>query len=229
MDGQREPVHGDDHDLVSRRELVRGARLPELTGNAHLCLRRDDRFSADERLGARYRATAARPAQEERALADVEKTAGDDRDDPPRPRNDKDREQDSCKEKQLAAVRASRRIEVHQLEVHHLRGVSVPRAQLHDPRVAARPLGEPGCDLGEQLMDDILGAKLGDRLAPRRQVAALAERDHLLGERLDRLRLRFRRLDPTVLDQRAREVRVERLAVRRVAAELLACAVVPHV
>src|SRR5881398_1424109 len=77
-------------------------------------------------------------------------------------------------------------------------------------------------------MDDILGAKLGDRLAPRRQVAALAERDHLLGEWLDRFRLRLRRPDPAVLDQRAREVRVERPAVRRVTAELLACAVVPH-
>src|SRR5262249_12455188 len=68
----------------------------------------------------------------------------------------------------------------------------------------------------------------GDRLAPRRQVAAFAERDHLLGERLDRLCLRCRRLDPAVLDQRARKVRVERLAMRRVAAELLTCAVVPH-
>src|SRR5439155_5654742 len=39
---------------------------------------------------------------------------------------------------------------------------------------------------------------------------------------------RLRRADPAVLDQRAREVRVERLAVRRVTAQLLTCAVVPH-
>jgi hypothetical protein len=35
------------------------------------------------------------------------------------------------------------------------------------------------------------------------QVAAAAERDHLLGDRLDGLRLRDGRLDPAVLDQRA--------------------------
>src|SRR5207249_8430225 len=58
--------------------------------------------------------------------------------------------------------------------------------------------------------------------------AAPAQRDHLLRDRPHRLRLRLRRLDATVLDQRAREVRVERLAVGRVAAELLARAVVPH-
>src|SRR6266511_4735670 len=58
------------------------------------------------------------------------------------------------------------------------------------------------------------------------EVAALAERDHLFREGLDGLGLRLGRLDPAVLDQRAREVGVERLPVRGVAAEFLACAVV---
>src|SRR3989442_167093 len=66
------------------------------------------------------------------------------------------------------------------------------------------------------------------RLPTCMEIAAVAERDHLLGERLDRLRLRLGRLDPAVLDQRAGEVRVQRLPVRRVAAELLPRAMVPH-
>src|SRR5436190_8857750 len=61
------------------------------------------------------------------------------------------------------------------------------------------------------------------------QVAAPAERDHPLGYRLDGLRLRDGRLDPPVLDQRTGEIGVERLPVRRIAAELLPCALVPHV
>src|SRR5262249_41228606 len=59
-------------------------------------------------------------------------------------------------------------------------------------------------------------------------IAAPSERDHLLGERLHRLRLRLGRPDPAVLDQRAGQVRVERLAVRRVAPELLSCTSVTH-
>jgi hypothetical protein len=88
---------------------------------------------------------------------------------------------------------------------------------------------EERSDLGEELVHHVAGAQERRRLPARVQVAAAAERDHLLGDRLDRLRLRDRRLDPAVLDQRAGEVRVERLAVRRVAPELLACASVAHV
>src|SRR5262249_60782395 len=60
------------------------------------------------------------------------------------------------------------------------------------------------------------------------EVATPPERDHLPGARPHGLRLRFGGPDPAVLDERAGEVRVERLAVRRVAAELLPCAGVAH-
>ena len=83
-------------------------------------------------------------------------------------------------------------------------------------------------DVAEEMRDDVGRAQLRERPAAGGEVAALAERDHLLGERLDGLCLRLRRLDPAVLEQRAREVRVERLAVRGVAPQLLACAGVPH-
>src|SRR4030095_11764606 len=96
--------------------------------------------------------------------------------------------------------------------------------ELDDPRVAAGPLREARSDLGEELVHDVLRAQLGERLAACVQVAPLAERDHLLRERLDGLGLRLGRLDPPVGDQRAREVRVERLPVRGIAPQLLACA-----
>src|SRR5207245_3924720 len=79
-----------------------------------------------------------------------------------------------------------------------------------------------------QLLDDVLRAQEGDRLPARREVAAAAERDHLLGDRLDGLGLRLGRLDPAVLDQSAREARVQGLALGAVATELLACAAVAH-
>ena len=49
--------------------------------------------------------------------------------------------------------------------------------------------------------------------ARRVQIATLAESDELLGVGLDRLRLGFGGLDPAVLDQRAREVGIQRLPV----------------
>src|SRR6059058_2937616 len=77
-------------------------------------------------------------------------------------------------------------------------------------------------------MHDKLRAQLGEREPPGVEVTALTERDHLLCEWLDRLGLGLRGLDPAVLDQRARQVRVQGLTVRRVATELLACATVTH-
>src|SRR6185437_16523184 len=100
--------------------------------------------------------------------------------------------------------------------------------ELDDAGVAARPVSHTGADVGEQLVHDLLRAEHRERLPSRVEIAAPPERDDLLGERLHRLRLRLGRPDPAVLDQRAREVRVERLAMRRVAAELLACAGVTH-
>ena len=102
---------------------------------------------------------------------------------------------------------------VDELEIHHLGCVTLALAEPHDARVAAGAISEARCDLGEESVDDVVGAKRGERLSASMEVAALAQRDHLLGERLDCLRLGLRRLDPAVLDQGAREIRVERLAV----------------
>src|SRR5205085_1192378 len=109
-----------------------------------------------------------------------------------------------------------------------LGGIAGPVPQLDDAGVATRPFGEPRPDVGEELVHDLLRTQDGKRLPARVEVAPPPERDHLLGERLHSLCLRLCRPNPPVLDQRAREVRVERLAVRRVAAELLPCAGVAH-
>ena len=110
---------------------------------------------------------------------------------------------------------------VDELEIRHLRRVALPRADLHDSRVAAGAILEERSDVGEQLVHDVARAQESRRLATCMQVAATPERDHLLGDRLHCFRLGDGRLDAAVLDQRTGKVRVERLAVRRVAAELL--------
>src|SRR5205085_28030 len=110
----------------------------------------------------------------------------------------------------------------------HLRRVARPRTDLHDPGVAAGTILEERRNVGEQLVHHVPGAQERRRLPAGVQVAAPRERDHLLGVRPHRLRLGDRRLDPPVLDQRTGKVRVERLAVRRIAAELLPCASVTH-
>ena len=60
------------------------------------------------------------------------------------------------------------------------------------------------------------------------QVAPLGERDQLLDLGLDRLGLRLAGLDPLVLDQLPRQVLHQRLAVSRVAAQLVSCPLVAH-
>src|SRR6188472_1086044 len=118
--------------------------------------------------------------------------------------------------------------EVDELEVDHLGRVTRTRADADDARVAARPVGEAGPDVAEELVHDVLRAQERKRLPPRVHAAAPSERDHLLGDRLDLLGLRRGGLDAAVLDQRRREVRVQRLAVRGVAAQLASGPVVPH-
>src|SRR5260221_1292374 len=113
------------------------------------------------------------------------------------------------------------RIVVDELEIDHVGGIAEPRTELDDPRVPTWPVCEPWRHLREEGMHDVVRPQRRERLSPRVQVAPLAERDQLLGIRLDRLRLRLGRPDPLVREQRARKVRVERLAVSRVAAELL--------
>src|SRR4029079_18127160 len=85
---------------------------------------------------------------------------------------------------------------IDQLEVDHLRSVALARADADDPRIAAGPVREARPDLAEELVDHVLRAQELERLAPRVDVAAAAERVHLLGDRPYLLGLRDRRLDP---------------------------------
>ena len=117
---------------------------------------------------------------------------------------------------------------VDELEVDHLGGVALAGAEPDDARVAAGPLREARSDVGEEPVDDVFERSAASACRAGMEVAALAQRDHLLGERLDRLRLGLGRLDAAVLDQGAREIRVERLAMGGVPPELLAGSLVPH-
>ena len=74
-------------------------------------------------------------------------------------------------------------------------------------------------DRVEQALDDAFVADLGDHLTAGVQVAALAERDELLDDRTQVLRLRQRRDDLLVLDQRDGKVGEHRTAMACTAAE----------
>src|ERR687892_212035 len=117
---------------------------------------------------------------------------------------------------------------VHELEVGHRRRVALARADLDHARVAAGALREAGRHLGEEFVGDRLRAGERDRLTMRGDVAALAERDHLLHDRPHLLGLRLGRPDAAVLDQRARQAGMERPALGGVAPELPAGLAVPH-
>src|SRR3954466_2533532 len=117
-----------------------------------------------------------------------------------------------------------------QFQVNHLGRVRRPRAELEDPRVAARTLLVARGDLLEELVDHALVGVLEDRrrLPARVQVALARERDQLLELRLDRLGLGLGGLDPLVVDDLDAEVGEQRLAVRGVAAELVPGLLVAH-
>src|SRR6266511_1565078 len=99
------------------------------------------------------------------------------------------------------------RLVVDEFEIDHVGRVTLAGTELDDARVAARTVGKARRNVREELVHDVLRAQRRNCASPRCEISAAAERDHLLGERLDRFGLRLRRLDPAVLDQRAAEVR----------------------
>ena len=100
-----------------------------------------------------------------------------------------------------------------QLDLRDFRAVAPAEAEPQQPRVAARPRLEPRRKRVEQLGDDLLvvhvaHARGGARVSAGRSLAcgeaALGDRDQALDERAQLLRLRHRRLDALVAEQRRR-------------------------
>src|SRR5262249_23666461 len=108
------------------------------------------------------------------------------------------------------------------------RVVAVAEPGLHDAQIAAVALLVARADHLEQLLDHRHVADLGDRLAPSVQVAALAERDQLLDDRAQLLRLGQRGGDLLVLDQRGRHVGEHGAAMLGRAVELAVGVTVTH-
>src|SRR3954471_2115437 len=123
----------------------------------------------------------------------------------------------------------ARSCDLDELEEDHLGRIRAALTELDDPRVAAGPVRVARTDLLEQLVDDepVL-AERREGLAPGVETAALGERDQLLDLGLDGLGLRLAGLDPLVLDQLAREVAQERLAMGGITAELVSLLAVAH-
>ncbi len=124
-----------------------------------------------------------------------------------------------------------------ELDVGDFRGIAAAIADAQNPRVPARPLRESGRERLEQLAHDLVVRQFGQHHATRVQRlaggvsgrdAAPRDRDQPLDERPQLLRLRHRRLDLLVAQQRDGLVAQQREPMLRDAAKLSMCDVVSH-
>ena len=123
---------------------------------------------------------------------------------------------------------ASRLRLIEQLHQRHRRGVARTRIHAQDARVAARTRLEARTEGLEQLHDHFRVAQLREGAATIGVAVVLAERDQRLDDAAQFLRLRHRRADRLVTQQRRRHVAKHRRAMRCVAAELPAGKLVTH-
>src|SRR5258706_1412030 len=115
-----------------------------------------------------------------------------------------------------------------QLEESLIGAVALVPSRADDARVASIAIAEAGADGVEQLHDGLVGHEIRSREPPRRQVAALPQRDHLLDDGLRGLGLGNGRLDTLLDDNRRDQVPQQRAPVRGVPSEFVACYFVAH-
>src|SRR5262249_29585338 len=96
--------------------------------------------------------------------------------------------------------------------------IALAVAEFDDAAGAAVAVGKTRCDRVEDLFCDRVAKQIRLDLAARVQVIALAERDHLLGERPDFLGFGKRRHEAAVVEEVCHEVPQQRTPVRSVAA-----------
>ena len=110
----------------------------------------------------------------------------------------------------------------HQLDDRHGGVVALAGADLGDPGVAARALGERRRDLGEQLVYHALVRDHGQHVPPGVQVTALGEGDQPLGDRTEPAGLGLSGGDPAVLEQRSGQISQDVPLVSRAATQPVA-------
>src|SRR5437660_296097 len=115
-----------------------------------------------------------------------------------------------------------------QFEEGFVGAVTLVPAGADNARVSAIPVAETRANRVEQLDHRVAGHEVRRRQPPRREVASLAERNHLLDDGLRGLRLRNGRFDPLLHDHRRDQVPQQRAPVRGVPSEFVACYFVTH-
>src|SRR5690606_20538250 len=106
-----------------------------------------------------------------------------------------------------------RRVAVHEFNDRHRRHVAIAEAGLQDAHVATLTLLVAGPEYLEQARDMLVLLQLRRRQAAGVQIATLCERDQLLHDRAQFLRLGKGGLDLFVFDERTGHVGPERLAM----------------
>src|SRR5581483_1159016 len=117
---------------------------------------------------------------------------------------------------------------IDELDQHHGGRVALARPLADDPRVAARPLGQPRHEVGEKPLHDLRLGHLAADAAARRDVLALRLGDEPLDPPPQLLGLCLSRGDAAALEQRRAEVAHQRLPLIRRAVEVAAALLVTH-
>ena len=97
-----------------------------------------------------------------------------------------------------------------------------------DAQVSAFAVAETGSDGVEELVHGGAGHEVGQGLAARRQIAALAQRDHLLDQRTQGFGLGHGGLDSFFEDERSHQVPQQRAAMAGVSSQFPSCYFVTH-
>src|SRR6185312_7866670 len=117
---------------------------------------------------------------------------------------------------------------IHELDDRERRRVTPAEPELNHPGVAAVALLETRRDFIEELFHCVARLHEIERQPPRRQIAALTQRHHAIGESTQLLRLSLSGLEPLMFNQGQHQVAEQGLAMSRRAIQLAALIHVTH-
>src|SRR5947209_11808459 len=128
----------------------------------------------------------------------------------------------------LLALLVNHLLGAQQFNVGNLAAIALAETAFDDARVATVPVAETRANGGEKLVHRIRRHQVRSRQTPSVHVAALAQRDHPVNMRTDRLRLRQRGLNALFHDQGRYQVAQQRAPMFCVPSQLLTCYAMTH-
>ena len=115
-----------------------------------------------------------------------------------------------------------------QFDEHLFGTIALLEADANDSQIATVAVAVAGSHDVKKALDGIVGAEKGVRLTARVQIALLAERDHFLNVRTNRLGLGHGRLHAVFFNYGRHQVAQKRAAMAGVASEFVSCIAMAH-